>query len=296
MPLGVWTVSRRRGNDWTVLLAVGDGYDLPEGFSVPWDDSLCKHMVEGDAPRIAPSVDDVPAYSRAPLSTKLQIGAYLGVPLMDGEGSVFGTLAGFHSEPQPHSIAEHQPTLELLSSLLATVLIADTQRSEEARRAERAELDALSDPLTGLANRSAWAEALKSEEDRCKRMGHAACVVTMDIDGLKAVNDLEGHASGDSLLKKAAIALRKTSRGYDLVARLGGDEFGVLALHCEPEMAERLVERLRGALESQGVRASLGFAPRLPNQPLEEAARVADLAMYEDKRRRRSADGSGSVG
>ena len=75
---------------------------------------------------------------------------------------------------------------------------------------------------------------LTAEEARCRRYGHAACVLVLDVDGLKTINDVHGHAAGDEVLRICAQVLTTTTRDADLVARLGGDEFAVLAVETDP--------------------------------------------------------------
>lgn len=141
--------------------------------------------------------------------------------------------------------------------------------------------------MTGLANRRAWDRLSAAEDDRCRRYGHPACVLVVDLDGLKAVNDHSGHAAGDDLLRRAAAVLRAAARRTDLVARVGGDEFGVLAVDIEPADGVAQAERLHAALAVAGIDATVGVAARPPdgNLTLTETWRRAN--MYQHKRRRR---------
>jgi diguanylate cyclase len=149
--------------------------------------------------------------------------------------------------------------------------------------------EASTDVLTGAGSRRGWERALQVEEQRCARYGHPACVVAVDLDGLKQVNDAEGHRAGDDLLRAAATALVDGSRTTDLVARVGGDEFAILAVDTDITTGRVLVERLAHALEQAGVRASLGLAERTSEDGLDAAWLEADRRMYATKRRRASA-------
>jgi diguanylate cyclase (GGDEF)-like protein len=153
----------------------------------------------------------------------------------------------------------------------------------EARRRERAEAEALSDGLTALFNRRGWTQLLAGEESRCRRYGHPAGVITVDLDDLKTVNDALGHFAGDELLARAAAVMTGVKREQDLVARVGGDEFALLAVECDRAGANLLVNRLRAAFEAAGIRASLGCAMRVPSEGLQRAWEEADKAMYADK-------------
>jgi diguanylate cyclase (GGDEF)-like protein len=101
------------------------------------------------------------------------------------------------------------------------------------------------DPLTGLANRTVFVEALQQAIARTRRGGMRFAVISMDLDRFKDVNDTLGHPVGDALLSAVAQRLRSVSREIDTVARFGGDEFVMLALNIDvPEAAARVAEKL----------------------------------------------------
>lgn len=177
---------------------------------------------------------------------------------------------------------------ELPERLLRTLLVAE-ERAERARvECERAVAEAATDVLTGAGSRRYWEDVLAAEEHRCARYGHAACVVVVDLDGLKQQNDAGGHRAGDDLLRGAARALIEGSRATDVVARVGGDEFAILAVDTDLVTGRVLVERLATALAGAGVRASLGLAERTTEEGLGGAWSEADRRMYASKRRRAS--------
>lgn len=155
------------------------------------------------------------------------------------------------------------------------------------RRAESTRLQAMTDPLTGVGNRRAWDERLAAEESRCRRFGHSACIVSIDLDGLKQLNDSKGHARGDDLIRDAAHALVECCRDTDFVARLGGDEFGILAVECHLEAGRRLAEGIEERFKHKGIEASIGTAMRDEGGDLRLAWEQADKAMYEIKRARK---------
>jgi diguanylate cyclase len=160
---------------------------------------------------------------------------------------------------------------------------------DEVRRAERPALEAHADSLTGLYNGRAWDSLLDREEERCRRYGHPASVLLVDLDGLKQINDCTGHLAGDQTIAKAAVALQRAIRGLDVVARLGGDEFAILAAECSLEGSTALEARVRSSLAAAGVAASVGLAMRDPSKGLVEALEHADARMYEEKRLRKAA-------
>ena len=281
--LSLWMVTRTEGEDWIVLQSEDHGYGVAPGTVFRWADSFCSEMVLGHGPRIAPDVRQVPAYRDAPIGQQIPIQAYAGVPLTLADGSLFGTLCGIDPAPQPASLAQEQGLIELLGALLSALLQAELRLGLEARRSERLAQEANTDAQTELANRRAWDEHLAREEERCRRYGHPAAVLVIDLDGLKQVNDSAGHAAGDALIVQAARALRKAARESDIVARLGGDEFGILAVECDATGAQALLARTRQLLAEHLVRASVGLACRTPGSGLLGAWKSADQQMYSAK-------------
>ena len=285
---GLWMVTRTEGNDWVILHTENHGYDVAEGTVLKWTDSFCSRMVRGEGPRVAPASDVVPAYADAPVGQQVPIGAYAGVPLNRPDGSLFGTLCGIDPKAQPDQIVDELPLIEMIARLLGRVLESNQRQIEESRRADRAENQALSDALTGLYNRRGWDRLLTAEDSRCQRYGSPACIVAIDIDGLKTINDTQGHAAGDTAIRAAADALLASLRDQDLVARVGGDEFMVLGVECDPQGAACLVERIAHRFADAAVSASVGLAQHQAGRPLAEAAESADQAMLENKRDRKA--------
>ena len=284
MGFDLWMVTRVEGDDWIVLQSEDHGYGVEAGTVFRWADSFCSQMVKGDGPRIAPRSDDIPAYAAAAIGRQVQIKAYVGLPLLHADGSVFGTLCAIDPKAQPRSIVGEKDLVELLGGLLSTILQNELHAAQEARRAEKLHAEALTDELTQTFNRRGWERLMATEEERCRRYGHPAAVLIIDLNELKKVNDTHGHAAGDALIARAAAALRAAARSLDVVARLGGDEFGILCAECDRAGAEALEERLRVALAEAGVDASLGRAMREPGAGLAAASRIADARMYEEKR------------
>ncbi|MGY1650002.1 putative bifunctional diguanylate cyclase/phosphodiesterase [Geodermatophilus sp. SYSU D01119] len=168
-------------------------------------------------------------------------------------------------------------------------------RDVTERRASHRELERLAytDSLTGLPNRARFMGALDAALARAGR-GSRACVLLVDLDGFKAVNDVAGHDAGDRLLVDVAATLRAEARGTDLVARLGGDEFALVVDGGPDEalaLAERLVAKLDrtsrhaapGEPETAGpvlrVSASVGVTEVLPGADASATVREADLAL-----------------
>ncbi|MFL5541436.1 MAG: GGDEF domain-containing protein, partial [Longimicrobiaceae bacterium] len=148
---------------------------------------------------------------------------------------------------------------------------------------------ALHDSLTGVMNRRAWTEGVGLEAVRAS-FGTA---LMLDLDNLKTVNDLHGHAAGDELLRRVAEVLRAAVRPTDRLYSWGGDEFLLLRPGARAADARRRVDELvRRANENVADRLvlelSLGVAEFAGGEALEPAVSRADAAMYEEKSRRRA--------
>jgi diguanylate cyclase (GGDEF)-like protein len=287
-PMGMWAVTRIVDGRQVFLTVDSPGYPVVAGAEFPYATSMCRSMVTGAAPRVAPEVQAVPQYAdAAALALPLVVGAYVGTPIVRPDGELFGTVCGYDPRMQPETLHDLHPLLDLLSSLLSAVLESDSAATAAARELEQARREADTDQLTGLLNRRGWDRFLEREEQRYRRFGDPACVVVLDLDRLKLVNDTQGHEAGDRYIRRAAETLAETARTGDVLARLGGDEFGLLAVGASVEQTVELVERLEKALGEAGVSGSFGHAPYSVVAGFPGAWQAADQAMYEQKRRRR---------
>ena len=161
--------------------------------------------------------------------------------------------------------------------------------TERKRLEHHLQAQATKDKLTGLPNRRAWEERITVEARRAARSGEPLLVAMMDLDGLKAVNDVQGHAAGDRLLRAAAAGWREALRKSDFIARLGGDEFGLLLPNCDELEAEVVIDRMREAMP-RGHRFSVGIARWDEEEPFPSVLERADRSLYEDKAGARSRD------
>lgn len=162
-------------------------------------------------------------------------------------------------------------------------------RIDAQLRAEAAANASQADALTGLLNRRGFDRVMAIEENRTHRSPDLDdTIFVIDLDDLKRVNDAEGHAAGDRLIRLAADTLDRAIRGSDQLFRIGGDEFVILATESTPPGADVLMQRLRKGLDDAGVQASIGSATRRgADGTLLEAFSDADHAMYRDKQVRK---------
>jgi GAF domain-containing protein len=119
----VWMITRVSGDRQIVLCACPDT-PVPPGAQLPWEESFCRAMVEGRAPRVATVTAAVPEY--APLSKGLgrHVAAYIGVPLVTPDRQLFGTLCGVAFRAKPLSVARDLPLVEMTARMLSTLLTA----------------------------------------------------------------------------------------------------------------------------------------------------------------------------
>ena len=210
----------------------------------------------------------------------------VGIPAPVG-----GVLVAVHTSSGPRGFTSLcQQLADHLCDAAGVVLHTAALRDELATFAGEQARAARQDWLTGLGNRKAWDEALDCAQRRVDD-GNPVTVITLDIDGLKSVNDQWGHAAGDELLLRCAETLRRHACDGDVVVRLGGDEFALLP--ADGGSAQQTVRSLSAALDGvtsdlHHVSASVGSATAATGGRVADAAREADGVMYAAKRSRRA--------
>jgi len=145
------------------------------------------------------------------------------------------------------------------------------------------------DQLTGLYNRRSGEQRLAQEMSRAERHGRALTVLLLDLDGLKQINDKNGHAAGDLMLKTFAERVQRAIRGSDLAARIGGDEFMVVLPECKIEEVHHVLSRLEElSVEINGERMpckfSRGWADFRSGDSAHDLMTRADELLYANKR------------
>lgn len=141
------------------------------------------------------------------------------------------------------------------------------------------------DALTGLPNRRSLVAAAERELARVNRSGESITFVMIDLDGLKKINDMSGHAAGDEAIRAAGHAMFTSIRRSDMAARIGGDEFALMLIGPEPRVVlDRILERMaEKSVSGHQLNCSIGAAT-VVDVSLEAALDAADEALYQAKR------------
>jgi diguanylate cyclase (GGDEF)-like protein len=185
-----------------------------------------------------------------------------------------------------HSVREASRPIPRESQRSLQTIAGRTGATIGATRAfAKSQLQASTDPLTGLLNRRSFEERASSLLDGAEHFS----VVMADLDNFKTLNDLHGHSTGDRALRRFAEVLRSVTRPDDIVARIGGEEFIVLLPHAAApegvEVAERVRTRLRerDGLSEPPFTVSLGVAEGLHVDDLHNVTSAADHALFAAK-------------
>ncbi|GAA4899847.1 diguanylate cyclase [Ferrimonas pelagia] len=210
---------------------------------------------------------------------------------------VTGGLSMMHQNMTIQPLTNSQGTISHAALLIYDVSVQAQDRQKLSQANDRLEQLSQIDALTGLANRRQWQRLLAQEFDRCRRYQPASCLVVIDIDHFKQVNDTLGHSMGDQVLNRLGELLKDSLRKTDVVARYGGEEFVLLLTETRQEASIKLAERLRQSVEqlvfafmpSLKITISLGLCPYHHElEGTEQWFELADQALYKAKRQGRN--------
>jgi diguanylate cyclase (GGDEF)-like protein len=224
---------------------------------------------------------------------------YAGAAILTHDDLAIGTLCVF--DDVPRELTDQQ--VEGLQALARQLSVRiELRRTTELLRQANDELRDLSltDELTGIYNRRGF--YLHAEQQiklfRSRQSERSLWLMLGDMDGLKEVNDQHGHVEGSEAIKETAEILVHTFRDADILARPGGDEFTVLILNTLDEVAEKVPKRLQINFEKHNAESgkpyklamSIGLVkvPFDEETSISEMVRLADAAMYAEKRQRKA--------
>ncbi|MEL2244042.1 sensor domain-containing diguanylate cyclase [Leclercia adecarboxylata] len=268
---------------------------IPEGLSVPWDETLCKRAIDSDCFYS----DSVPErFADCDAAKALGITTYMSIPIHLTDGSLYGTLCATSTRKQELSErGEH--VLKLFAGLIAQYIEKESLVNQ--LREANAALIAYSytDALTGLPNRRAIFDNLTTLFSLARHLNRNAIIAYIDLDDFKLINDRFGHEAGDRFLVEVGKRLNDGRDDDDIVGRLGGDEFLVACLSQNRDTGEQIPLTVMNTQLSAQIAgeywlgdvhivypgASIGVIEVDPAQlDADSALRAADAAMYSDKK------------
>ena len=205
-------------------------------FRLSVDEGVSGWVVRHNQAQLVNDMARDPRIVQVPGTEEEEPQASIIVPL-NVRGKVTGVLCLDRLDGRIFEERELEPAI-LCANLVAIAI-------QNARTYEEMERQAISDGLTGLHNYRHFHESLKGEVSRADRYGESFCLLMMDLDRFKLVNDTIGHQKGDDVLRAVAGVLRSCSRGSDHLARYGGEEFAVILPRTTLDEATALAERIR---------------------------------------------------
>lgn len=268
---------------------------IPEGLSVPWDETLCKRALDSDTM----FSNDVPErWPECEAAKALGITTYMSIPVHLADGSLYGTLCATSTARKPLSERAEQ-VLKLFAGLIAQSIQKESLVTQ-LREANAALIaHSYTDALTGLPNRRAIFEDLTTLFSLARHLKRNAIIAFIDLDDFKLINDRYGHEAGDQFLIEVGKRLTEEKQQDDIIGRLGGDEFLVASLsqpHQDGDNAQLTLLKTRlsaciageywlGSVHIIYPGASFGVIEVDPaaTDP-DSALRAADVAMYQDKK------------
>ncbi len=242
--------------------------------------AFCAHTILGSLPLVVEDALQDPRFANNPLVIgEPWVRFYAGAPLLTPAGLSVGSLCTIDTRPRSISLEQSRGLADLADAIVTTLELYKTMR-------EMKQL-ALTDALTGLANRVQFFRFLKASIAPLLRHGRPLSLLYLDCDNFKQLNDVSGHDEGDVMLRALAATLHHAVRSTDLPARLGGDEFAVIlpdtGARTAMTVARRILQRTRELMTRHRwpMTMSVGLVTFLtPPSTADEALAAADQAMY----------------
>ena len=260
----LWAVTRSYNDHWIMLVTEDNGYNVKDGDVFVWSDSFCSRMVHAKGPQITPKVKDVPEYMSAPIGKEYPTSSYIGIPLKQEDGTLFGTLCAIDPAEKPDSIVNEAPLIHLFAELLSQLIDADMKTQKFMSDIELVKLKTELDPDTGLYNSNAWDIYIAKEQKRCDTFGSPALILLIKLDHTVDSTEEADH------LKKIAAYIKNIFRASDIVAYLGGNTYAVLAVEIDSLLIKEFISRIQQSFIAKNISASMGWAEHDPEKKLTE--------------------------
>ncbi|MDT4900119.1 MAG: hypothetical protein QOJ78_1049 [Pseudonocardiales bacterium] len=285
--MDLWLVTRVEADDQRIVASCGRWADrAPVGAVFSWMDSFCAHLLAGRQATFAPNIAAVPHSEGLATGPLKEVRCYLGVPLLQADGALFGTLCAFAGSPRPDSITDCRDLIDFAARMLSTVLAADVLARERADELARPRSLLERDSLTQLYNGHGWLSALARESERCRQYGLPGSVLAVGLDGLEAVSKRERRSIDDGAVQACSEVVAGSCRPGDVAARPSSDTFAILAVEADIIALRSLADRVRRGVRSAGLPASVAGATRRTGEDLNETWQRASDSMALEERRR----------
>jgi diguanylate cyclase (GGDEF)-like protein len=220
-------VTRIEGSTLTIVAAV-DQLDLAQGGAViPLDDTICVNVLKAGETGIADTQTAKQEIRGGAYARELAIRAYAGVPIMLGDGQIYGTLTVAESHPRLWR-ANELTTLRLMARLLSHELNLEREERLAERSRQFSHGMQLTDELTGLGSAGAFATQLRTEAYRSLRYGGRYSIAIVELQDYAKIEQEHGTIVRDQLVQGLATTLMLNSRIVDCCARLEGGRFAIL--------------------------------------------------------------------
>ncbi len=263
------------------------------------DPGLCASCIlQDEVMVIKDAKKDAVALTNPLVAGEFGLRFYAGAPLKTRDGVNIGTFCLVDREPRDLTGTEQATLADLASIVIDEMELRRASRHliiNNLKTVEEAEKRANTDAMTGLGNRRAFDQDISEFEHMITLGSFTDIMVTViDLDGLKLINDRYGHPEGDRFITTFSSGLKEALRINDRAYRIGGDEFVVLTpLSSKPDFAKvedriaMVIEDVRTTTGLKEAGASVGIAALSDVEfKLQEALRIADRKMYENKRKR----------
>jgi diguanylate cyclase len=280
----------------TIDVLLSNGHSLTPERNEQIYDRFFAEQVSGRALGWASKIEETADRILAALSTAGSGTESYGEALESFSGGIAGAQTISEIRDMVARLVDETKAVSGRIGSLHSEMSASTEEIAELRRdLESARRDAMTDGLTGIANRKCFDETLNQAVIAAMEAGEPLSLVFTDLDHFKRFNDTHGHQVGDQVLKLVARTLVSTIKGRDTAARYGGEEFAVILPNTSGPGASALAESLRLAVTSKrlykkgsdevlgAITLSLGVATFLPGEPVAEFVRRADAALYRAK-------------
>jgi diguanylate cyclase (GGDEF)-like protein/PAS domain S-box-containing protein len=210
-------------------------------------------------------------------------------PIAEHYDALRGISSNFEYHWKNHFLEIRLEPLRASSGEINGCLALATDVTGRKNSEEQAHYQARHDALTGLANYREFMDRLEQEVSRAERSHHQFTLLLLDLDGLKRINDLQGHLAGNRALKRLAAVMNEHCRSTDLAVRYGGDEFAVVLIDSDKGMAEQVAQRIGNGLRTDRVESALSVSIGIGVYPDDgrtaaELIESADRQLYKCKR------------